>query len=90
MKTKKKLPDMSSWTHGKIAEFWEKHSADEFEDELEEIELDVEKPIKEQVTFRLDHNDVEQLKVIAKDMGIGHTTLIRMWVKEKLKRSDAN
>ncbi len=28
--------------------------------------------------------DVEKLKAIAREKGIGHTTLIRMWVKEKL------
>jgi len=29
--------------------------------------------------------DIERLKAIAREKGIGHTTLVRMWVREKLK-----
>jgi len=29
--------------------------------------------------------DIKRLKEIAREKGIGHTTLIRMWVREKLK-----
>ena len=61
-----------------------------YEDELEEVELEIEAPIMEQVTFRLDHDDVEAIKDIAKDVGVGHTTLVRMWVKEKLKTTKAS
>ena len=81
---------MSEWSNEQIAEFWETHNAADYEDELEEVELEVEGPIMEQVTFRLDHDDVEAIKGIAKDVGVGHTTLVRMWVKEKLKTSKAN
>jgi|GEM_PF-5388393 len=30
--------------------------------------------------------DIERLKEIARQKGIGHTTLVRMWVKERLQR----
>lgn len=36
------------------------------------------------VAVWFDERDIAQLKAIARDKGIGHTTLIRMWVKEKL------
>lgn len=87
---KKQLPDMAGWPNDKIAKFWETHNAADYEDELEEVELEVEAPIMEQVTFRLNHDDVEAIKDIAKDVGVGHTTLVRMWVKEKLKTTKAN
>lgn len=38
------------------------------------------------VSFWLDEQDLDQLKAIAKEKGIGHTTLVRMWVKANLKR----
>jgi len=82
---KMKLPDMTNWSNEQIAEFWATHSASDFEDELEEIEIHVNAPIKEQVTFRLDGKDIQAIKRMAEKKGIGHTTLIRMWVKEKLE-----
>lgn len=82
---KEKLPDMNGWTDEQIIAFCETHSASDFEDQLEEIELNVNAPIKEQVTFRLDSEDIQVIKRMANKKGIGHTTLIRMWVKEKLE-----
>ena len=76
---------MTGWTDTEIAEVWETHSAADYADQLEEIALEVQAPIMEQVTFRLDREDVDAIKGIAKEIGVGHTTLVRMWVKEKLK-----
>lgn len=36
------------------------------------------------VSLWLLEEDIEKLKEIAQEKGIGHTTLIRMWVKERL------
>jgi len=85
MMVKMKLPDMTNWSNEQIAEFWTTYSASDFEDQLEEIELNVNAPIKEQVTFRLDSEDIQVIKRMANKKGIGHTTLIRMWIKEKLE-----
>jgi len=41
------------------------------------------------VSLWLAEEDIERLKGIAQEKGIGHTTLIRMWVKEKLKERKA-
>jgi len=30
--------------------------------------------------------DIERLKEIAREKGIGHTTLVRMWVRERLEQ----
>ena len=32
------------------------------------------------------HEDIRALKTIAQEKGFGHTTLVRMWVKERLKQ----
>ena len=37
------------------------------------------------VSFWLAHEDIHALKTIAQEKGVGHTTLVRMWVKERLK-----
>ena len=36
------------------------------------------------VAVWLDEGDIVRLKEIAREKGIGHTTLIRMWIREKL------
>ena len=40
---------------------------------------------KRALSVWLTEEDIEQLKRIAKEKGIGHTTLVRMWVKERLR-----
>jgi len=37
------------------------------------------------VAVWLDEGDITRLKEIAREKGIGHTTLIRMWLREKLQ-----
>ena len=37
------------------------------------------------VSFWLSEEDLEELRAIAREKGIGHTTLVRMWVREKLQ-----
>ena len=37
------------------------------------------------ISFWLGEDDIKRLKKIAQEKGVGHTTLVRMWVKEKLK-----
>lgn|GEM_PF-4090857 len=48
------------------------------------------KPAFRAVSFWISEEDLEELKRIAKEKGIGHTTLIRMWIKEKLKEQLAS
>jgi predicted DNA binding CopG/RHH family protein len=40
---------------------------------------------KRALSVWLTEEDIEALKRIAHERGIGHTTLVRMWVREKLK-----
>jgi mRNA-degrading endonuclease RelE of RelBE toxin-antitoxin system len=84
-KSKKKLPDMSSWTDEQIAQFWETHSLADYWEELEEVEVTFEQPKTTVVGVRLEEGDVQQLKRLARRLGIGHSTLIRLWIKEKLR-----
>ncbi|MFQ5795703.1 MAG: CopG family antitoxin [Candidatus Bipolaricaulia bacterium] len=80
----KKLPDMTSWTDEQIARFWETHSTADYWDELEPVEVELVRPEKEVVALRLDKPLLEQVKAIAAAKSLGYTTLLRVWIKEKL------
>ena len=82
-KTKIKIPKFKSYKEE--AGWWDTHDITEIEG-LEPVEEEVFiKPKKQVVSIRLEGRLVEQLKRIAQEKGIGHTTLVRMWVIEKLK-----
>jgi antitoxin component of RelBE/YafQ-DinJ toxin-antitoxin module len=40
------------------------------------------------VTIRLDPDTLEKLRAVAQEHGIGPTTLIRMWVLERLRQNE--
>jgi len=80
----KKLPDMTDWTDEEIAQFWETHSSADYWDELEPVEVEIVRPEREVVALRLDKPILEQVKAIAAAKGLGYTTLLRIWIKEKL------
>lgn len=80
----KKLPDMTGWSDEKIAQFWETHSSADYWDELEPVEVEILKPEKEVVALRLDKPILERVKTIAAAKGLGYSTLLRIWIKEKL------
>lgn len=80
----KKLPDMTDWTDEEITQFWETHSAADYWDELEPVEVEILRPEREVVALRLDKPILEQIKAIAAAKSLGYTTLLRIWIKEKL------
>jgi len=76
---------MTGWADEQVVAFCETHSAADFEDDLEQVALEVKPSIKEQITFKLSGEDVQVITAIAHKQGIGHTTLMRMWIKQKLE-----
>lgn len=88
-KNKKKLPDMTDWSDEEIAQFWETHSSADYWEELEPVAVEIVRPEKAVVALRLDKPLVEQVKAIAAAKGIGYTTLLRVWIKEKLLEATA-
>ena len=62
-----------------LAHFWDTHDLTYFSDELEEVS----EPIFERqtiVSVRLDPEEVEAVKALAKSRGISHANLIQEWV----------
>ena len=69
------------------AEFWDTHSSAEFEDELEEVAdvMFVKAGPKKAMTVRLDEKSLAALTQQARAKGISPSTLVRMWILERLR-----
>lgn len=64
--------------------FWDNKSPADFDDQMVNADDVFEKQETSVVSIRLDSIDLEKIKKLAKTKGLGHTTLIRMWIKERL------
>lgn len=86
-KQSKQLPDFDKMNLEEIAEFWDTHDSADYWDQMEDVtgEVTVKGPT-EIVSIRLPESDLKQIKRMAEEQGLGHTTLIRMWIREKLKK----
>ncbi len=82
---KNKLPSFRSDREER--DFWDRHSVEEFADELEEIDVQVRPARTEQIALRLYKDDIEALKELAERRGVGHTTLARSIVEQWIARS---
>jgi predicted DNA binding CopG/RHH family protein len=84
-----KLPTFAS--EQEEAEFWDTHDSTEFLDETEPVETCFvdQRPLKKQITIRLEPSAIAQIKKVASGKGIGYQTLIRMWVMEQLQKATA-
>jgi predicted DNA binding CopG/RHH family protein len=78
-----KIPDFRS--REEEAEFWDTHDFTEFLDETRPVKLRIGKQLSEGLTVRLDRHDREELERRASEQGIGPSTLVRMWIKERLR-----
>lgn len=86
MAKKTELPDFKKMSDPEIAKFWESHDASEFWPEMKEEKEFKDKRPKKTISMRFDIETLDQLRQIADAKGLGYQTLIRMWVKEKLKK----
>ena len=82
---KSKIPRFKSYEEE--ANWWDTHDTTEFEDEFKPVKLEFEKPLEHILGVRLDSKTLTQLTKLGSDIGIGPSTLVRMWVLEKLKAS---
>ncbi len=67
------------------AEFWDTHSFADYWDEFKPVEVQFAKNLSEGLTIRLDPQTIAEVRSLAKEQGIGPTTLMRMWVLERLR-----
>ncbi len=82
-----KLPRFGS--EEEAAAFWDTHSPEDFPEEFEPVEAKVSRPlIKRGLTVKLSDETIARLRELAREQGIGPTTLVRMWILEHLKQQD--
>ncbi len=68
------------------AAFWDTHSPLDFPDEIEEVEIaPASKTRKRGLTVKLDESTIKQLDAIAREQGVGSSTLARMWILDHLR-----
>jgi len=68
------------------AEFWETHDTTEFEDEFEEVQVKVARPLSHVLAVRMDARTIDRLAEVGRAKGLGPSTLARMWLLERLDR----
>lgn len=90
-KPQAKLPDFEKMSLEEIAEFWETHDSADYWDLMEDAteEVRFQRPRDKIVSVRISEEDLYQLKQVAAERGMGYTTLIRTWIKEKLRELQA-
>ena len=81
--TTNKIPAFASYQEE--AEFWDTHSFADYWEALPPVKVKVSPSLSEGITVRLDEATLTELRALAAEQGIGPTTLMRMWVLERLK-----
>ncbi len=81
---KSRIPDFANYEEE--AKFWDTHSFADYWDEFKPVKVRFAKNLSEGITVRLDPMTLAELRARAKEKGIGPTTLIRMWIMERLQQ----
>ncbi|MDP2936863.1 MAG: CopG family antitoxin [Dehalococcoidia bacterium] len=68
------------------AEFWDTHDTTEFEEEFTETRARFARPLDHILAVRLEAKTLSELARVAERLGIGPSTLVRMWVMEHLRQ----
>ena len=84
---KSKLPDFNLMTWEEEAQWWDTHDITDYLDELEpaNVKFDLKKPKEETVVLRLHKGVKHSLVQLARTKGLNISSLLRMWVMEKLQ-----
>lgn len=82
--TKRRIPDFKN--HEEAAAWFDNHDMADYQDEFQTVKAQFSKNLSEGITIRFDESTLNKIRGIAKDKGIGPTTLARMWILEQLKK----
>jgi len=73
------------------ADFWNVHDVTEFVgNELQPVEVALGPELANRLTIRLDPDDRAQLSRVARQKGVGPSTLARMWLEDRLRQEAVN
>jgi len=79
---KRSIPEFKS--REEEAQFWDTHSAADYWQESQPVKVRFARNLSEGITIRLDPETMREVREQARQKGLGPTTLIRMWVLERL------
>ncbi len=80
----RRIPDFA--TRDEEAAWWDFHSISDYLGELQPVKATFARHLSDPVAMRLDPQDRAEITHRATAQGIGPSTLIRMWVKERLRQ----
>ncbi len=80
---RKKIPQFKDRVEE--AKFWDTHSLADYWDEFKPVKVQFAKNLSEVLPVRFDAETLKKLRVEARKKGVGPTTLVRMWILEKLQ-----
>jgi predicted DNA binding CopG/RHH family protein len=80
---KRRIPAFTSTAEE--AAFWDTHSTADYEEEFHPVTVRFSKNLSRAVAIRLDPDTLEAIRKQAYDKGIGPTTLMRMWIMERIQ-----
>ncbi|MBI3998158.1 MAG: hypothetical protein HY355_03925 [Armatimonadetes bacterium] len=76
--------------------FWETHRPGDHLDAMQPARVQISRQFrqrvkerKKNVTFRMQPSQIEAIKKVARELGVGYQTLMRMWILEGLRRKKA-
>jgi hypothetical protein len=81
---KKSIPDFNS--RKKMAEWFDTHDMTDYEFKPVDLKFDLGKPKEETIMFRLDKGVKQYLGRLARAKGLNTSSLLRMWIMEKLNQ----
>lgn len=86
MREKNQLP-FNPDNDDEVAAWFDHHSTTDLPGEPVKVKVNVNRKAKElqPLTLRIDPEDMEQLKKLADDAGVGHTTMARILLHRELK-----
>lgn len=84
---KSRIPDFGS--RDVEAKFWDTHDFTDFEDESEPVKVRFAKNLSDSINIRFDPETLRTLRALAKEKGMGPTTLARMWILEHLQELES-
>ncbi|PIX67946.1 hypothetical protein CO009_04405 [Candidatus Shapirobacteria bacterium CG_4_8_14_3_um_filter_35_11] len=86
---KSKIPDFKSYEEE--ANFFDTHDFTEFLDEAKEVKVrfNAKEPKEESIIIRIQRPMKKKMQAMADDMGLNLSTMMRMWMVEKMKTLSA-
>jgi|BarGraNGADG00212_1021973.scaffolds.fasta_scaffold54610_2 predicted DNA binding CopG/RHH family protein len=80
---KNRIPEFTS--REEEAQWFDTHDMADYQDEFKTVRARFARNLSEGLNIRLDKETLERLRARAKEMGIGPTTLARMWILEHVQ-----